>query len=338
MSKNNKERLFELRHNLEKELPQVLIYTDFEGTYLHIIYNGESVCKILLQKWDGYSIEFEREFVFDYRPSITWRSTSDGVVSCIRSRIRYYDEKKGQKNMTKLEELRDYLLENIRWNITTEIDNYCKLIIYDNHRVVCYIKELDGGFNIQYVRPYIFDGYNEFIYQICNGTITQSINHRLAKYNSKFKVSDNDSIVDKVLSQCKGGFSYAHSDGRDFRHMYPIMKTGTINITVDSFIKDVIFNDPATIVFWTDGTKTVVKCQPGETFDPEKGLAMAISKRVLGNDYGYYETFAKHIGRYNKKKFNKALEEAKKIPPDEVVYNGRTYRLTDEYTVKSKEK
>lgn len=66
-------------------------------------------------------------------------------------------------------------------------------------------------------------------------------------------------------------------------------------------IKDVIFNDPATIVFWTDGSKTVVKCQKGETFDPEKGLAMAISKKVLGNDYGYYETFAKHVGRYNKK-------------------------------------
>lgn len=37
------------------------------------------------------------------------------------------------------------------------------------------------------------------------------------------------------------------------------------------------------------------------TNDPEKGLAMAISKKVLGNDYGYYETFAKHVGRYNKK-------------------------------------
>ena len=43
-------------------------------------------------------------------------------------------------------------------------------------------------------------------------------------------------------------------------------------------IKNVIFNDPATIVFWNDGTKTVVKCGKNDTFDPEKGLAMAISK------------------------------------------------------------
>lgn len=66
-------------------------------------------------------------------------------------------------------------------------------------------------------------------------------------------------------------------------------------------IKKVIFNNPATIVIWGDGSKTVVKCQKGETFDPEKGLAMAISKKMLGNDHKYYETFAKYVGRYNKK-------------------------------------
>ena len=56
-------------------------------------------------------------------------------------------------------------------------------------------------------------------------------------------------------------------------------------------IKDVIFNDPATIVFWSDDTKTVVKCQDGDIFDKEKGLAMAISKKFFGNKGSYYETF-----------------------------------------------
>ena len=45
-------------------------------------------------------------------------------------------------------------------------------------------------------------------------------------------------------------------------------------------IKKVIFNPPATIVFWENGSKTVVKAQ-GEVFDPEKGLAMAISRHYL---------------------------------------------------------
>ena len=58
-------------------------------------------------------------------------------------------------------------------------------------------------------------------------------------------------------------------------------------------IANVIFNDPATIVFWNDGTKTVVKCQDGDAFDPEKGLAMAISKKALGNRGNYCEVFKK---------------------------------------------
>ena len=54
-------------------------------------------------------------------------------------------------------------------------------------------------------------------------------------------------------------------------------------------IKKVIFNPPATVVYWTDGTKTVVKCSENDIFDPEKGLAMAIAKRSTGNNRGYYK-------------------------------------------------
>lgn len=65
-------------------------------------------------------------------------------------------------------------------------------------------------------------------------------------------------------------------------------------------IKDVIFNEPATIVFWGDGTKTVVKCQEYDEYDPEKGLAMAISKKALGNDRKYYHTFLKCLKKYDR--------------------------------------
>ena len=60
-------------------------------------------------------------------------------------------------------------------------------------------------------------------------------------------------------------------------------------------IKDVIFNEPATIIMWSDGTKTVVKCQEGEGYDPEKGMAMAISKKALGNKGNYCEVFKKWL-------------------------------------------
>ena len=60
-------------------------------------------------------------------------------------------------------------------------------------------------------------------------------------------------------------------------------------------IKNVIFNDPATIVFWNDGTKTVVKCGKNDTFDPEKGLAMAISKYFFYNAGYFNDVFKKWI-------------------------------------------
>lgn len=65
-------------------------------------------------------------------------------------------------------------------------------------------------------------------------------------------------------------------------------------------IKDVIFNDPATIVFWEDGTKTVVKVMDGDEFDPHTGLAQAISKKALGDDYR--KEFKKWTKPYYKKK------------------------------------
>jgi hypothetical protein len=65
-------------------------------------------------------------------------------------------------------------------------------------------------------------------------------------------------------------------------------------------IKKVIFNEPATIVMWADGTKTVVKTQNGETYDPEKGLAMAITKKALGNKGNYFEVIKKWTSEYEK--------------------------------------
>lgn len=86
-------------------------------------------------------------------------------------------------------------------------------------------------------------------------------------------------------------------------------------------IKDVIFNEPATIIIWKDGTKTVVKCQEGEGYDPEKGMAMAISKKALGNKGNYCEVFKKWLpeeekvndGRVSSKDLCKAIEEFAKV-------------------------
>ena len=60
-------------------------------------------------------------------------------------------------------------------------------------------------------------------------------------------------------------------------------------------INNVIFNDPATIVLWKDGTKTVVKCQKNDTYNPEMGLAMCIIKKMCGNKGNYNDVFNKWL-------------------------------------------
>ena len=58
-------------------------------------------------------------------------------------------------------------------------------------------------------------------------------------------------------------------------------------------IDHVLFNDPYTIVFWKDRTKTVVKCQEGDKYSKEIGLSMCIIKKLSGNWGGYNEVFRK---------------------------------------------
>lgn len=47
-------------------------------------------------------------------------------------------------------------------------------------------------------------------------------------------------------------------------------------------IKKVIFNYPATIVIWEDGTKTVAKCHGDDIYDKTTGLLICVAKRYLG--------------------------------------------------------
>lgn len=66
------------------------------------------------------------------------------------------------------------------------------------------------------------------------------------------------------------------------------------------YIKNVKFNGPATIVFWADGTKTVVKCQDGDDYSEEVGLAMCIVKKAFGNKSKYNDIFKKWCPNYDR--------------------------------------
>lgn len=60
-------------------------------------------------------------------------------------------------------------------------------------------------------------------------------------------------------------------------------------------IVDVIYNKPATIVFWDDGTKTVVRCGKHDKYTGEHGLVMAIVKKLYGNNGRYYDIIRKWL-------------------------------------------
>ena len=93
-----------------------------------------------------------------------------------------------------------------------------------------------------------------------------------------------------ALADCYTKWFYKyHSANKEMTERSNYMLTD-----IRRLIKNVKFNPPATIIFWTDNTKTVVKCK-GEDYDPEKGLAMCICKKVLGDKGNYYEVFKKWL-------------------------------------------
>lgn len=79
-------------------------------------------------------------------------------------------------------------------------------------------------------------------------------------------------------------------------HEIKVHQSKSTRELVNSFaIKNVYFNDPVTVVIWEDGTKTIVKCGKNDIYDPEKGLAMAVAKKALGNKGSYYDDFKKWL-------------------------------------------
>ena len=99
----------------------------------------------------------------------------------------------------------------------------------------------------------------------------------------------SDCISDRNNLTTWDNFSSALKDLHKSVYGMTSMSTDTV------FLIRVIYNDPATIAFWSDGTKTIVKAQTGDIFDPEKGLAMVIVKKACGNTGNYYNSFKRWL-------------------------------------------
>lgn len=92
-------------------------------------------------------------------------------------------------------------------------------------------------------------------------------------------------------------------------------KKNHINTVVRN-INKIRFDEGWTIIFWKSGDVTKVKCQDGESFDYEKGIAMAIIKHIYG-DISYYNEIFKQTLEQGEKKVTKegAIEIIPKTKP-----------------------
>ena len=50
------------------------------------------------------------------------------------------------------------------------------------------------------------------------------------------------------------------------------------------YITKVLYNNPATIVFWSDGTQTRNVCPKDTLYNPDTGLAFCVLKKFMGGD------------------------------------------------------
>lgn len=97
--------------------------------------------------------------------------------------------------------------------------------------------------------------------------------------------------------------------------------------------KEIIYNDAATIVYWADGTKTVVKCNENDEYSEYSGFVAAVAKKMYGGANAIHRLIdSKKVVHGNglgqpfrlKKTFEEILDEAaekadkeyKELPPD----------------------
>lgn len=113
------------------------------------------------------------------------------------------------------------------------------------------------------------------------------------------KVIVNDRVIPIIVTNMEtSSLSYEQRikiklDG--IIEQYSSMESGVSNIPFDMMYEKVIFNEPATIVIWKDGSKTVVKCQKNDEYDPEKGLALCFIKKALGNKGNFNNILKKEL-------------------------------------------
>ena len=159
------------------------------------------------------------------------------------------------------------------------------------------------------------------LYEAKKGLEKKKLNNKFGLMRREETDMKNDKDLIVYKSEEEMAKEFIESSKRFYGYLSPTNYAAISMISInqekprlDLGIKNVIFNDPATIILWNDGTKTVVKVQDGDRFDPEKGLTMAIVKKLLGNQGNYYNELKKWLPKEEKVEFGGvSIEDAANV-------------------------
>ena len=184
-----------------------------------------------------------------------------------------------------------------------KLDAFCEMMTKELNKIDC---RASFGTDSEYCRTDIVVEHRN-----CIGTQYYAVNWKEVHSLTEAAVPILVDIKTRLNSEVKNDlYKYVENDIEQTKNLYY-----GLSLT----IKDVIFNPPATIVLWMDGTKTVVKDQGEVFYDPEKGMAMAVAKKAFGNQGNYYNQFAKYLDIYEKKQENEFAKSYANTVLDNVI-------------------
>lgn len=192
-----------------------------------------------------------------------------------------------------------------KYNPTLSVEREVNMRNYETLTVE-FAKELR---NLLYANGYTFNFIMKDEYKLridVNKSIYTLPFHVEVDIRVAFKNACPCDVANNVFESCIDYFNdkhreyveYCDNDIRSTKNMYKKTTKESIKVVTAPTIQNVIFNPPATIVFWSDGSKTIVKAQDGEVFDPEKGMAMSIAKKYFGNAGSYFNQIKKWTNTY----------------------------------------
>ena len=170
----------------------------------------------------------------------------------------------------------------------------------------------------------LYDSNGRLVGEIVHISVETGVSTKVTLKTGHTLFFDADAIAwdDKYNGRIRKSSGYHNDMVDNARYMTQAKKMlddmNAVTAARETSIRKVIFNSPATVVYWSDGTKTVVKCSVNDKFDPEKGLAMAIAKRCANNSGSYYKEIQKWVGEEScyKANFADMPKEKATLPAD----------------------